>query len=126
MRSIPCSRPLANGALAALHRSLTGRNVTVAVIDSGVDARHPDLEGQIVVSRNFATSAYVGGGMERPWPALLLRVPIIRKVSSGSRLMHGSWRFERVFEASAGTICDSFSLAKAIQFAVERKARSST
>ncbi|TDC22473.1 type VII secretion-associated serine protease mycosin [Streptomyces sp. 8K308] len=31
----------------------TGEGVTVAVIDSGVDARHPDLEGQVARGREF-------------------------------------------------------------------------
>lgn len=39
--------------LAELHRVSTGRNVQVAVIDSGVDAAHPDLAGQFVLRRNF-------------------------------------------------------------------------
>jgi subtilisin family serine protease len=32
-------------AIDGAHKSATGRGVTVAVIDSGVDPRHPDLEG---------------------------------------------------------------------------------
>jgi subtilisin family serine protease len=39
--------------LKTLHRASTGRGVTVAVIDSGVDASHPDLAGQIKLRRNF-------------------------------------------------------------------------
>ncbi len=35
-------------AIDAAHRSATGRGVTVAVIDSGVDPRHPDLEGAVL------------------------------------------------------------------------------
>jgi subtilisin family serine protease len=31
-------------------RSATGRGVTVAVIDSGIDAGHPDLEGRVIQS----------------------------------------------------------------------------
>ena len=39
--------------LADLHRIATGRGVKVAVIDSGIEAAHPDLAGQIMLSRNF-------------------------------------------------------------------------
>jgi subtilisin family serine protease len=38
------------------HELATGRGVTVAVIDSGIDAKHPDLHGRVAVSRNFVAA----------------------------------------------------------------------
>src|SRR3569623_3680462 len=43
--------------LADLHRMATGKGVKVAVIDSEVDAAHPDLRGRMIDNRDF-----VGGG----------------------------------------------------------------
>ena len=42
--------------LADLHRMATGRGVKIAVIDSGIEAAHPDLAGQILLSRNFVAA----------------------------------------------------------------------
>jgi hypothetical protein len=39
--------------IEAAHRWATGRNVTIGMIDTGVDFNHPDLKGQIAESRDF-------------------------------------------------------------------------
>lgn len=41
------------GTPEAWEAGLTGKGVTVAVLDSGVDAGHPDLAGRIAQSRSF-------------------------------------------------------------------------
>ena len=47
------------GAPGAWARGLTGEGTVVAVLDSGVDADHPDLTGQVVGEVNFSTSGDV-------------------------------------------------------------------
>lgn len=51
-------RPLQSGyqgmRIGGAHRFATGKGVRVAVIDTGVDSRHPDLSGQIAVAENLA------------------------------------------------------------------------
>jgi subtilisin family serine protease len=44
------------GAPAAWEAGLTGEGVTVAVLDSGIDADHPDLAGKVAASKNFSDS----------------------------------------------------------------------
>ena len=63
--SLDVSVPLI-GAPAAWQAGLTGDGVKVAVIDSGVDLKHPDLAGQVAEAVDFTGSGdltdYVGHG----------------------------------------------------------------
>ncbi|MBT2206718.1 S8 family serine peptidase [Actinomadura sp. NEAU-AAG7] len=45
------------GAPAAWKAGFTGKGAKVAVLDSGVDAGHPDLQGRIAESKNFSEAA---------------------------------------------------------------------
>lgn len=45
------------GVPAAWSQGLTGRGVTVAVVDSGIDAQHPDLVGKVAAAQNFVDQA---------------------------------------------------------------------
>jgi subtilisin family serine protease len=112
--------------LDEVHAVATGRHVRIAEIDSGVDALHPDLDGQLADAQNF-----VGPG---PQPAELHGTAVagviaakadngigIVGVAPGAALMalRACWQVD----ASAATVCSSFTLAKAIQYAVRHQAQ---
>ena len=108
--------------LAELHRTATGRGVRVAVIDSKVEAGHPDLAGQVPVSQDF-----VAGRPSAPEThgtavagVIAARGIGIAGVAPGSRVMalRACWQ-----AAGGATLCDSLSLAKALDFAIGHDAQ---
>ncbi|MEH1123499.1 S8 family serine peptidase [Micromonospora sp. CPCC 206061] len=48
------------GAPTAWQSGYTGKDVTVAVLDTGVDTSHPDLAGKVAEARNFSEAAEEG------------------------------------------------------------------
>ena len=111
--------------LADLHRISTGRGVRVAVIDSGIEANHPDLSGQLAVNRNFVSGQDLiveqhGTGVAGIIAAKANNGIGIAGVAPGARLLglRACWQAK----GGGSTVCDTLSLAKAIYFAVENHA----
>lgn len=112
--------------LAELRGVATGRDVRVAVIDSAVDATHPDLAGQIAARQDFVAGRPAVAA-ERHGTAVAGVIGAIADnqlgmagVAPGSRLMalRACWQ-----RSADDTVCDTLSLAKALHFAVERGAQ---
>nr|WP_315383592.1 S8 family serine peptidase [uncultured Sphingomonas sp.] len=113
--------------LAMLHRTATGRGARIAVIDSQVDARHPDLAGQVAVERNFVDGAGVtaerhGTGIAGVIAARPDNGVGIVGIAPGARLLALRACAEQGTGAGAATLCDSLSLARAVSFALEQRA----
>jgi subtilisin family serine protease len=112
--------------LAELHRLATGRGVRVAIIDSGIAGNHPDLAGQLVVSRNFvdgqkSASELHGTGIAGIIAARANNRIGIAGVAPDARILglRACWQAGRSPESA--TLCDSFSLVKALYFAIGEK-----
>lgn len=108
--------------LKELHHSATGRNVTVAVIDSGIDERHPDLQGQVLQAENFVDgSPYAGEAHGTAVGAIIAARSGnggILGVAPDARLLalRACWQ-----SAGQAAACSSFTLAKALNFAILRQ-----
>ena len=111
--------------LAALHRVSVGRNVTVAVIDSGVDTGHPDLAGQPGLRRNFVED--VPDAPEKHGTAVAGIIGArtgngigMAGIAPGARVMALRACWETGGQAAR---CNSITLGKALNYALENSAR---
>lgn len=115
--------------LRDLHRFATGRGVTVAVVDSKVETRHPDLSGQFSADRNFvddgaSAAERHGTGIAGVIAAKAGNGVGIAGIAPGARILAlRACRQQRRTALSAGTTCDTLSLAKALHFALDRGAQ---
>jgi hypothetical protein len=112
--------------LVDLHRVATGRGVVVAVVDSRVEANHPDLFGQIVASEDFVpdrpgSAERHGTGVAGVIAAKAGNGVGIAGVAPDAKLMalRACWQGEG---DAALTYCNSLSLSEAIHFAIEHGA----
>jgi subtilisin family serine protease len=111
--------------IESAHQLATGRGVSIAIIDSAVDASHPDLRGRVRVSRNFVEKGpgpregevhgtAVAGVIAS---AVNNRVGIIGVAPDVSiAALRACWA---VTAHSVAAQCSSFSLALALEVAIE-------
>jgi subtilisin family serine protease len=109
--------------LDELHAHATGKGVRVAVVDSGIAVDHPDLRGQVALSRDFVR------GRDSPGEAHGTEVAGIIAAIGGNGLgivgvapqarllaLRACWE-----SGNAAASCSSFTLAQALQFAIDAR-----
>ena len=124
------AQPAAAGwRLADMHQMATGQGVMVAIIDSQIEANHPDLQGQVRISRDFApghpaVSEAHGTGVAGVIAARADNGLGIVGVAPRASLMalRACWQVGGTASEPAGTMCDSLTLAEALHFAIEHGA----
>lgn len=112
--------------LRELHAVATGKRVTVAELDTGVDLAHPDLRGQVSLARNFVDDAAPPAETHGTQIAGIIVARAgdgvgIAGIAPDARLLalRACWQ-----ESGGGaSVCSSFTLAKALQFALQNKAQ---
>jgi subtilisin family serine protease len=124
---LPIEPAAAGWRLADLHRIATGRGVSVAIIDSKVEVTHPDLSGHFIADKNFlspdspraeqhgtAVAGIIGAGADNAIG--------IAGIAPEAQLMalRACWQ---TAGASSPTLCESLSLARALQYAIDHDAK---
>ena len=135
-RAISLQVPLQHSAqalrLAQAHRWATGKGVRVAVIDTGVDVEHPELRGRIAKTGNFVE---LGGRGDPNFTSDIhgtaVTGVIAAALNAGIGLVGVAPQAE-VFALKAcwqerpgarEAVCDSYTLSKAIDFAISQGAQ---
>jgi subtilisin family serine protease len=111
--------------LAELHKASTGRGVRVAVIDSGIDGGHPDLAGQVELRANFVDGSPDAAEAHGTAVAGIIAARAgngagIVGVAPDARLLalRACWP-----DSAGATRCNSFTLGKALNFALLNRAK---
>jgi subtilisin family serine protease len=128
--------PLQHAALALrleqAHRWATGRGVRIAVIDTGVDVEHPELRGRIAKVGNFVDR---GSGSEPSFNTDIHGTAVAGVIAAARNAdigLVGVAPQAQVFALKAcwqerpgarEAVCDSYTLAKAIDFAITQGAQ---
>src|SRR5258708_25356576 len=104
----------------------TGKRVRIAEVDSGVDIGHPDLKGQILDAKNFVDgSDYAAESHGTAVAGIIVakapnQLGIVGVAPDATLLaLRACWQTSA---ESGGAVCNSFTLAKAIQYAILRHA----
>jgi len=107
------------------HRRAQGAGVRVALIDTAVDAHHPDLDGRIAHSHSFIGGSRGSGGSQRHGTAMAGIIAAVANNNIGIVGIAPRAQLE-VFEAcwqlapdSDAAACNTFTLAKALAAALE-------
>ncbi len=115
--------------VSAAHQWSTGRGIRIAVIDTGVNADHPDLRGRIVKTENFVDGGEASFATDKHGTAVAGVIAAVADdgigifgVAPDAELLAAKacWYSEGQTEHAS---CSSWTLAKALDYAIAQKVR---
>lgn len=112
--------------LDELHRMATGKKVRIAQIDTGVDVGHPGFKGRALEAVNFVDRSDYAAESHGTAVAGIIVAKAPRQVGAVGVAPDATlFALRACWQTSAESgwaVCDSFTLAKAIQYAILRHA----
>jgi len=110
-----------------VHSFATGAGVSVSIIDSGVDATHPDLDGVVVLQENFVDSAAMPAEQHGTGVAGVIAARTNNGVGVAGvapdadvQALRACWQND---ESSAKAHCNTLTLSRALDRVIEIKPR---
>jgi hypothetical protein len=111
--------------IARAHERAQGAGVRIGLIDTGVDARHPDLHGRIASTRSFVSTRVASPGGYRHGTAMAGLIAAVANNHVGIvgiaplaqlEVFEACWQLKPDTDDAA---CDTFTLAKALAAALD-------
>src|SRR5215471_2066645 len=111
------------------HQQVTGRDVTIALVDTGVEIDHPDLRGQVIETANFVDGGELTFPHDRHGTAVAGVIAAradngtgIFGIAPGAHLIAVKACWQRT-ASDRQAVCSSWSLAKALDFVLHTRAQ---
>lgn len=110
--------------IADLHRKWTGRNISIAVVDTQIERNHPDLAGKIKTSKNFTTLPNIRAELHGTSVAGVIGAKAdngigIAGIAPNAKIigLRACWQNK----SNRKSICNTLSLARALNYAAEKR-----
>jgi len=119
-KSLDIQHPDTTSWIKGLHQFSTGRDIKIGIIDSAIDAEHPDLSGRIY-SHKSLLDANTSPSFEHGTAVAGIIGASSENISGSVGLVPDAslYAYEACGSRNNKTFCDSFTLAKALEYALQ-------